>query len=82
MNKITTILSATVLLGSVAQAQFIVDEDFEGAGIPANFTQWVQGGGVTINTPETLLLAGEGASAVLIKVGTDEWDLEGNLEPA
>lgn len=38
--------------------------------------------GVTINTPETLLLAKQGAACTLIKVATNEWDLEGNLEPA
>jgi len=38
-------------------------------------------GGVTINTPETLIISKQYASAVLIKVGTNEWDLEGNLEP-
>lgn len=37
-------------------------------------------GGVTINTPETLLLAKQNAAATLIKVATNEWDLEGNLE--
>lgn len=36
-------------------------------------------GGVTINTPETLILKKQKASATLIKVGADEWDLEGNL---
>ena len=35
--------------------------------------------GVTINTPTTLLLLGQGASAQLIKTATDTWDLSGSL---
>jgi hypothetical protein len=38
-------------------------------------------GGVTINTPETLRLRDrQYVSFVLTKVGTDEWDLAGDLE--
>lgn len=43
-------------------------------------TTIVAAGGVTVNTPETLLLRKQGSSASLIKVGTDEWDLTGDLE--
>lgn len=39
-------------------------------------------GGVTIRTPETLKLRKQYAQAALIKVATDEWMLEGNLEAA
>jgi hypothetical protein len=39
----------------------------------------VAGGGVTINTPETLSLRKAHSSATLIKVGTNEWDLVGDL---
>lgn len=38
--------------------------------------------GVTINTAETLTLRKTGSSASLIKVGDDEWDLSGDLEPS
>lgn len=38
--------------------------------------------GVTINTAETLKLRKSGSAASLIKVGTDEWDLTGDLEAA
>jgi len=37
-------------------------------------------GTVTINTPETSKLRKQGSSASLIKVGTNEWDLTGDLE--
>jgi len=37
-------------------------------------------GGVTINTPETLLLRTQYSTASLVKVGTNEWDLTGDLE--
>lgn len=36
-------------------------------------------GGVTINTAETLVLRKQNSLATLIKVGTDEWDLTGDL---
>lgn len=34
---------------------------------------------VTINTPETLLLRSQGSTVTLIKVGTNEWDLSGDV---
>jgi hypothetical protein len=40
------------------------------------------GDGVTINTPDTLKLRTQHSMATLIKVGTDEWDLVGDLEAA
>ena len=42
----------------------------------------VQDTGVTINTPETLLLRQQFSSATLTKVGADEWDLIGDLQSA
>jgi hypothetical protein len=41
-----------------------------------------EGSGVTINTSQTLLLRAQHSTATLIKVGTDEWDLAGDLEAA
>lgn len=38
--------------------------------------------GVTINTPETLVLSKMHGKISLIKVGPNTWDVEGNLEPA
>ena len=37
------------------------------------------GPGVTINTPDTLVISRLHGKAVLIKVGPNEWDLEGNI---
>lgn len=50
--------------------------------VGAGKTTIVAGSGVTINTPETLLLRKQKSSATLIKVATDEWDLMGDLEAA
>lgn len=36
-------------------------------------------GGVTLNTPTTLILSSQHATAALIKVATDAWDLMGDL---
>ena len=45
-------------------------------------TTIVEGSGVTVNTPETLLMRKQGSTITLIKVATDEWDLVGDLEAA
>lgn len=46
----------------------------------AGQTTVVAAGGVTVNTPETLKLRKQGSSGALVKVGTNEWDLTGDLE--
>ena len=48
----------------------------------AGATTIAEGAGVTINTPETLVLAKQHATATLVKISTDEWDLMGNLTAA
>lgn len=58
-----------------------------GSAIPiksagAGQTTIVAAGGVTINSPETLKLRKQHSGATLIKVGTNEWDLTGDLELA
>lgn len=40
----------------------------------------VASGGVTINTSQTLKLRAQHSTASLVKVGTNEWDLSGDLE--
>lgn len=40
---------------------------------------FVPGSGVTINTPDTLSITNIHGKATLIKVGANEWDLEGNI---
>lgn len=40
---------------------------------------FVAGPGVTINTPDTLTISRINGKATLIKVGPNEWDLEGNI---
>lgn len=55
-----------------------VDLGQDGAGQ----TTVAAGSGVTIRTPETLVLRKQWAKATLIKRAADTWDLEGNLEAA
>lgn len=55
-----------------------VDLSQDGAGQ----TTIVAGPGVTIRTPETLVLRKQWSKATLINRATDTWDLEGNLEAA
>lgn len=40
------------------------------------------GVGVTINTPETLKCRKQGSTVSIVKVGTNEWDITGDLELA
>lgn len=55
-----------------------IDLGQDGAGQ----TTVAAGAGVTVRTPETLLLRKQWGKATLIKRATDTWDLEGNLEAA
>lgn len=48
----------------------------------AGKTAILPAGGVTINTPETLSLRKQHSTATLVKVGTNEWDVVGDLELA
>lgn len=50
--------------------------------VGAGQTTIVATGGVTVNTSETMKLRKQGSTATLIKVGTDEWDITGDLEAA
>lgn len=73
-NNLTvpTNASQAIPVGSVIQLRQV------GAGQ----TTIVAASGVTVNTAETLKLRKQGSTASLIKVGTDEWDLTGDLEVA
>jgi hypothetical protein len=48
----------------------------------AGQTTIVAGSGVTITTPETLKLRKQHATATLVKISTDGWELMGDLEAA
>ena len=50
--------------------------------VGAGQTTVVAGSGVTVNTGETRKLRGKHSSGALVKVGTNEWDLTGDLEVA
>jgi hypothetical protein len=43
-------------------------------------TTIVEGSGVTIYTPDTLVLRKQFSTVTLVKVGTNEWDLMGDVE--
>lgn len=71
-NTVTVPTNATVPFGIGTQINVIQIGDGQ--------TSFVAAAGVTINTPETLKLRKKFSSALLVKVGTDEWDLMGDLE--
>jgi hypothetical protein len=50
--------------------------------VGAGQTTVVAGSGVTIRTPETLVLTGQWSTVSLRKRGTDEWVLAGDVEAA
>lgn len=69
--SITVPLNATVAFATGTHIDFIQS----GAGQ----ITFAATGGVTINATPGLKLTGQWAGATLVKVGTDEWDLVGNL---
>lgn len=76
MNKATAVNLTVPANSSVA---FPVGTKIYPKQVGAGQVTIVADTGVTINTPETLLLKKQWAAGTLIKVGTNEWDLEGNL---
>lgn len=77
MNKATAISVTVPPNSSVA---FPIGTEIPVRAVGAGQVQVVAGAGVTINSPETLLLRKQGSAASIIKVATDEWDLVGDLE--
>lgn len=61
---------------------FRIGTQIPGRQIGAGQTTIVAGAGVTITTPETLLLRKQNSSFTLIKTGTNTWDLAGDLQGA
>jgi hypothetical protein len=60
---------------------FPVGTELHGIGTTGQ-VEFIEDTGVTINTPETLFTAKAFAAFTLKKVGTNEWDLMGYLDPA
>lgn len=77
MNKATAVNLTVPANSSVA---FLVGTQIPFRQVGAGQVTVVAGGGVTINTAETLKLRTQGSTGSLIKVATDEWDLAGDLE--
>lgn len=79
MNKATANNLTVPLNSSVA---FVTGTQIHIRQVGAGQTTIVATGGVTITTPETLKLRKQHATATLVKVGTDSWELMGDLEAA
>lgn len=71
----------TLTVPTNASVAFPLGTTIGGISVGAGQLTIVAASGVTINTPETLRLRNKAfVSFVLTKVGTDEWDLAGDLE--
>lgn len=85
-GKLLTFANASTITVSVpdeATVDFPIGAQILLAQIDTGQVQLAEGAtGVTIHTPETLYLRTRYAQAALIKVGADEWLLDGNLEAA
>lgn len=79
MNKATAVSVEVPPASSVA---FGIGTSVVVAQLGAGQVTVVAGVGVTIRTPETLKLRKQYAQAALVKIDTDLWLLEGNLEAA
>lgn len=65
-----------------SSAAFAVGSQIVVRQVGAGKTTVVAGSGVTITTAETLVLRKRHSTVTLIKVGTDQWDLTGDVELA
>jgi Major tropism determinant N-terminal domain len=73
----------TLTIPTNANVAFPIGTTISGMSVGTNQLTIAPGSGVTVNTPETLRLRNKTfVSFVLTKVGTDEWDLAGDLEQA
>lgn len=79
MNKATANVLTVPPNSSVA---FSVGTEIPVAQIGAGETTIAAGSGVTINSPETLVVKKRYARVLLTKVATNTWDLSGELEPS
>jgi hypothetical protein len=65
-----------------ASVDFPVGTVIEVAQVGAGQTTIVEGTGVDVRTPETLVLTGQWSTVSLRKRGSDEWLLAGDVEPS
>lgn len=72
--------SADVTVPPNASVAFAIGTVINVRASGAGLVTIVQGAGVVVNTSETRTLRKQGSTASLTKVGTDEWDLTGDLE--
>lgn len=79
----TTSASAVSIVVPPASQLPASDNDFVNVlQLGTGQVSFIAGPGVTINTPETLSISKQYASAMLINTGLDEWLLAGYLEAA
>jgi hypothetical protein len=79
MNKATAL---TLTVQDNAAVAFSIGTEIYINQVGAGQLTIAEAVGVTVNTPETLLFRKQGASGILRKVDTDEWDLDGYLQKA
>lgn len=79
MNKGT---SVTLTVPTNASVAFPVGTNLTVRQVGAGQVTVAEASGVTINTPETLLMNGQYQTVSLVKVAADEWDIAGGLEAA
>ncbi len=81
--RLTNIAAKTLTVPANSAVAFPIGTTIAGISVGIGQLTVAAGSGVTINTPETLRLRPKAfVSFVLTKVGTDEWDLAGDLEAA
>lgn len=80
--RMNSTISNTLTVPPESSVPFPVGTVIQVRQVGSGQTTIVPGTDVTVNSPETLALRKSGSSAALIKVGTNEWDLTGDLEAA
>lgn len=79
--RFTNASAIAVTVPANSTAAFVVGEQVHIRQAALGAVTIAAEGGVTINVPSsgTLTLAGQGATVTLLKIGTDEWDLMGQV---
>lgn len=81
-HEVRSSAAITLTVPPNSTTAYLVGHELDVVQTTADQLTLAAGTGVTINTPETLLLAKQHARATLKKVGADAWDLVGYLTGA
>ena len=79
--RTTSVAATQITVPTNAMAAIPIGGQYHIRQTGIGLVEIVAAAGVTINTPSTLLSAGQGATVTLVKVGTNEWDIFGALQP-